>query len=111
MRGNYLHAAQCKKIAKSRIENKAERKIFKGFATIRADSILSVGAGLEYTPDQFEGHADIRMGVVRVRGEPLDPQENKIYQDRLQALLKRTQYFPDPHPDVDGWAGEKLKAS
>jgi hypothetical protein len=111
MRGDYLSASRCKQIAKERVQDltKQPPKVYAGLATIQATSIRHAGAGIDYTPEEFDGHADIRIGFTRKRGEPLDPEPNRIYKERLKALLKAALYFSDPAPQAADWTGGELK--
>ena len=110
MRVIYIGVDECKRISREVVENPAAQKFYKGLATISAASIRNSGALIEDSPnDKFLGHANLRMGFVRQKNEPLQTtEEQEAYDKRLDALFAATLYFEDPDPNVPGWKGAEL---
>src|SRR6516165_8032070 len=74
MRASWIGADACKGHAKD-LENPSERKVYKGLAILSAQQIRQSGAGLIDSRTIFQGHADIRHGIVQRRGEPLPAEQ------------------------------------
>ena len=107
MRGSWIGADACKRQAKS-LENPSQRKIYRGLAVLSAAQIRKSGAKIVDTRERFEGHADIKHGIVPSRGEPLPPEQLQILRDRAKALAELANYYPDPDPPSLNWRGPKL---
>jgi hypothetical protein len=107
MRASWIGAVACKRHAKD-LEISDEGKIYKGLATLSAQQITQSGARLIDTRQIFQGHADIRHGIIPRRGEPLPAEQLKTLRDRAKALATLANYYPDPEPAVEGWTGPDL---
>lgn len=96
-----LDFSECKKLALS-IGAPSD---FKGFAVLKAEAVRSVGLDVVDSREEcYWGHADIMHKVALERGEPAPPGYNRD----LKTLAKAVNFFPDPAPTVEGWAGGSL---
>lgn len=107
MRTSWIGADACKRHAKD-LENPDEDKVYRGLAILSALQVRQSGARLVDTSHVFQGHADIRHGIVPRRGEPLPPEQLKTLRDRAKALATLANYFPDPDPAAEDWTGPDL---
>jgi hypothetical protein len=107
MRASWIGTDACKRHAKD-LENPDEDKIYRGLAILSAQQIRTSGARLIDTREVFKGHADIRHDIVPRRGEPLPAEQLKTLRDRTKALATLANYFPDPDPAAEPWAGPDL---
>lgn len=107
MRANWIGADACKSRAKT-LENLNEHKVYRGLAILSVSQTRQSGAGIIDTREIFEGHADIRHGIIEKRGEPLPPEELKKLRDRCKALAALANYYPDPDPASEPWTGPPL---
>jgi hypothetical protein len=108
MRASWIGADACKRHAKT-LENLSEGKVYKGLAILSAQQIRQSGAELIDTRNVFEGHADIRHGIIQRRGEPLPPEQLMKLRGRAKALASIANYFPDPDPTTLSWSGPCLR--
>ena len=108
MRASWIGADACKRHAKA-LENLSEGKVYKGLAILSAQQIRQSGAGLIDTRNVFQGHADIRHGIIQRRGEPLPPEQLMTLRGRAKALASIANYFPDPDPTIESWSGPCLR--
>ena len=85
IRLDYKDADFCKTHGKTKVENSAltPPKLYKGLAAIRARSIREVGSEVVDSRATFEGHADIKHGIVRMRDDPPEAAHLKALNDRL----------------------------
>jgi hypothetical protein len=107
MRATWIQADACKQRAKA-VENPSQRKIYRGLAILSATQIRDTGAAVIDTREIFEGHADIRHGVVPSKGEPPPPEQLQLLYDRAKALARLANYYPDPDPPSLTWNGPHL---
>jgi hypothetical protein len=108
MRADWIGADACKRHAKS-LENPKENKVYEGLAVLSAHQIRQVGSTIIDTREEFEGHADIKHGIIERRGDPLPAEQLKILRDRAKALAKIANYFSDPDPRAMNWTGPPLR--
>ncbi|MCY0389140.1 hypothetical protein OVY01_18500 [Robbsia sp. Bb-Pol-6] len=92
-------------------ENPSKHKIYRGLGAIMASSIRKSKVDVVDSRDVFEGHADIKLGVVVPRGEPLPPEELLKVRAITKALAQATRYFEDPVPSSSGWAGAPIETT
>jgi hypothetical protein len=107
MRADWIGADACKARAKD-LEDPDEGKVYRGLAILSANQIRQSGAGIIDTRNVFEGHADIKHGIVPSKGDPLPPEKLKELRDRTKALANIANYFPDPDLASAGWSGPPL---
>jgi hypothetical protein len=107
MRHDYMGSDACKAKAKE-LENPVKNKVYEGLAVLSARQIRSTDCEIKDSRQIYPGHADIKVGIIVPRGEPLPPEVAKVLLDRKRALLRLTNYFPDPDPQATNWTGEKL---
>ena len=74
-------------------------KVYTGLALISAQAVRRLGAEVVDSREEYDGHADIKHGVVRSRGEALAPDLRKIYDERLKQLAAEAIYLKDQMPD------------
>ncbi len=105
IRFNYKDADFCKTHGKTKVQNPAltPQKLYKGLAAMRAKSIREVGSDVVDSRKIFEGHADIKHGIVRMRDDPPEAALLKALNDRLDQLLEKVRYFEDPAPERYEW--------
>ena len=107
MRHDYMGSDACKAKAKE-LENPVKNKVYEGLAVLSAAQIRLTDCKIKDSRQIYPGHADIKMGIIVPRGEPPSPEDAKLLLDRKRRLLKFTNYFRDPEPQVINWTGEKL---
>jgi hypothetical protein len=107
MRATWIGADACKQRAKE-LENPSQRKIYKGLAILSAKQIRDSDAGIVDTREIFEGHADIKHGIVPSKGEPPPPEKLQVLHGRAKALAALANYYPDPEPASLNWSGPTL---
>jgi hypothetical protein len=107
MRACWIGADACKARAKS-LEDVSKNKIYTGLAILSAQQIRSSGASLVDTREIFEGHADIKHGIVPSKGEPPPPEQLHVLRQRTKALAIIANYYPDPEPNGPKWTGSRL---
>jgi hypothetical protein len=108
MRADWIGPHACEQHARN-LENPLEKKVYKGLAILSAGEIRELGAIIIDSREEFEGHADIKHGIIQRRGEPLPPEQLKILRDREKALATLANYFADPDPQNVNWTGPALR--
>jgi hypothetical protein len=78
-------------------------KIYKGLAFISADVIRALKSEVVDSRSEYLGHADIKNGIVRKRGEALPPNIRKELDDRLDKIAKAANYIEDDEPNRFRW--------
>lgn len=71
-------------------------KLYEGLAYITADGVRRLGAQVDDSRREYLGHADISHGVVRIRGQAMDPQKKRDLDTRLDKMAKLAKYAPKP---------------
>jgi hypothetical protein len=107
MRHDYMGSDVCKAKAKE-LENPAKNKVYEGLAVLSAAQIRLTDCEIKDSRHVYQGHADIKMGIIVPRGEPPPPEDAKLLLDRKRRLLRLTNYFRDPEPQTTKWIGERL---
>jgi hypothetical protein len=107
MRHDHMGSDACKARAKE-LEDVAKKKIYTGLAVFSANHVRTVGWDVKDSRSVYMGHADIKVGVVRTRGEPLPADKLHVFHAQRKKLLNLTNYFPDPDPGVSDWTGAKV---
>jgi hypothetical protein len=107
MRADWIGSDACKRRAK-KLENEVEGKIYRGLAVLSAGQIRQSAATIVDSREVFEGHADIKLGIIARRGEPLPPEQLKLLRDREKALANLANYYPDPDAASPNWSGPQL---
>jgi hypothetical protein len=107
MRHNHMSSDACKTKAKE-LENPVQKKIYKGLAVLSVAQIRSTHCDIKDSRNVYFGHADIKVGFIVPRGEPLPAEQMQLLRDRKKMLVKLTNYFPDPEPPAIKWTGEEL---
>lgn len=108
MRLYALGAPGCKRRA---VKLAKPDKHFRGFAVLRAAQARVRGHQVVDSREEFFGHAHLELGCpVKVDGEPLAPEEAKIYQAAMKSLNRISMYHGDPHPLDARWTGAPLEA-
>jgi hypothetical protein len=107
MRVSWIGPDACKQRAKA-LENPIQGKIYTGLAILSAKQIRDSGAGMIDSREIFEGHADIKHGIVPSKGEPPPPEMLQVLHDRAKALATLANYYPDPDPASLNWTGPQL---
>lgn len=113
IRHDYMGSDFCKHHGKTKVQKleSPDSRIYKGLAAVRVMTFRSLGGNVHDTRDQFLGHADACVGMVRPgQPDPLDPEVQLAFDKRLDAILAKTRYFPDPDPAVDAWVGDPVQA-
>ncbi|UBZ15335.1 hypothetical protein LDL77_06380 [Flagellimonas marinaquae] len=106
----FTDADFCKRISKQ-IENPEFKKNYFGLAVLLAREIRSVDSDVVYSPisepeDKINPyHSDIKIGVVRKKGEQL-PAE---YQLKVNKLTSLARLYEDSSPTDESWKGPELK--
>lgn len=106
MRGSFFSDSECKLVTKLIVATPDRR--LNGFAVISVAGVRACNAEIVDTRSQYLGHADLRIGIARRKGEVLPPAEKLLYDERLEALHKSCKYIPDPNPDDFRWHGAPL---
>ena len=106
----FTNADFCKRISKE-IENPEVKKNYFGLAVLHAKEIRDVDAEVVYSPilepkskiNRF--HSDIKIGIVRRKGEQL-PAEFQLKVSKLSSLAR---LYEDTHPNDENWKGPELE--
>jgi hypothetical protein len=107
MRADWIGPDACKQHARA-LENSDEKKSYKGVAVLSAIQIRRTGGTIIDTREEFDGHADIKHGIIVRRGDPPPAEQLKALRDREKALAKIANYLPDPDPKAPNWTGPPL---
>jgi len=73
-------------------------KMYMGFALISAQTVRRLGSDVIDSREEYVGHADLKHGLVRGRGEALAPDLRKKYDERLKQLAAEAIYVEDRAP-------------
>lgn len=84
MRADWIGSDACKQHAKD-LEDPSHQKIYRGLAILSARQIRKSGAGIVDTREVFQGHADIKHGIVAPKGDPLPAEQLKQLRDRIKS--------------------------
>jgi hypothetical protein len=106
IRHDYVGTTFCKTKAKGMEGPKRE---YRGLGVLTAAQIRSTSCEVIDSREEFWGHADIKMGFVVPSGNPRSSKETDKLLERKKALVKALQYFPDPSPETNEWAGDKIE--
>jgi hypothetical protein len=60
------------------------------------------------TREEFQGHVDLKHGIILPRGEPPDSERLQILRPRWKKLAECSQYYPDPATNHPLWTGPPL---
>lgn len=95
----------CKAKSK-KIQNPSGNRSYFGLALLYKEAIDLCNCDILYTPKgENPYHADIKIGYVPQRGEPL-PSE---FQLKVKNLANKSRLFKDPNPFSDRWEGETVE--
>ena len=112
MRIEHMGARLCKRRAKS-FESPAHKKVYRGFAVLRTNSVRARGMEAIDSRRHFNGHADIKLLMEELcllePNEPPSAQTGKKLKDLEDALLGASNYVPDPSAQHAAWQGGKLQ--
>jgi hypothetical protein len=104
MRASYLTSDECKVRAKNAANQKA---CYVGFARILSGKVRECGSEVTDAREDYLGHAHISHGFGPLPiGEPLPPDVQAKFDERLNCLVSHTQFFSDADPDSETWKGE-----
>lgn len=102
---SYTNTDFCKRHGKS-IENPSARRSFFGLALLYVNQILSTGSEIKYTPKSDNiYHADIKIGFIPVKGQPLPPE----FQKKVKELTEKSKLFRDNNPSSNSWGGSLIE--
>ena len=59
--------------------------------------------------NNYDGHADIKLGFTVIAGEPLAPEIVLTMRERNKRLAGIANYHLDPIPSSDTWDGPLLR--
>jgi hypothetical protein len=108
MRHAWIGSEGCKQHARD-LEHLPSKKRYMGLAVLSATQIVGSGADLVDTREEFDGHADIRHGIITpIDGDPLPPDQLMIINERIKTLLALATYYEDPVPSAPTWNGPDL---
>lgn len=108
MRHVMITADECKARSK-KLADPGHGKIYAGMAALRAREIKNVGVRIVDSREEFYGHADIKIGIVRPIDEPPERGEDvKRLAEIAKALKKIANYHVDPEPNIEKWTGPPL---
>jgi hypothetical protein len=107
MRADWIGSDACKQRAK-KLENPVEGKIYRGLAVLSAGQIRRLGATIVDSREVFEGHSDVKLGIIVRKGDPPPAKQLKFLRDREKSLANLANYYPDPDPPSPNWTGPKL---
>ncbi|HTV46163.1 MAG TPA: hypothetical protein VMF05_12685 [Stellaceae bacterium] len=108
MRADWIGADVCKQRAKT-LENPVENKVYRGLAVLSAMQIRQQGSDVIDTREVFDGHSDIKHGIVeRGGGDPPPAAQLIILRNRWKTLAECANYFLDPEPQSITWTGPPL---
>lgn len=111
IRHSYMGSDFCKWKAKeieAEIRVKDPNKTYRGLAVVKASQIRDVESDVIDSREEFFGHADIKHGIVLEKDEPPSANVKMALDQRLDKLVKLTNYFEDPHPNDNRWSGSDL---
>lgn len=109
MRSDWLGPDTCKKKAKEMEKHNANPpKTYKGFAILSAGGIRLQGIDVIDSRIHYEGHADIKLGIKELSGEPLPPEQMMKLKELTEALARRAFLCNDPNPQSETWDGSPL---
>lgn len=99
-RGRYVACWLAKAYAKRWVQIPAGTppKMYTGLALISTQTIRALGSEAVDTREEYMGHADIKHGLVRSRGEALAPDLRKKYDERLKQMAAEATYLEDQAP-------------
>ncbi|WP_295990878.1 hypothetical protein [Rugamonas sp.] len=99
-RGRYVACWLAKAYAKRWVQLPADvpPKMYTGLALISARAIRRLGSEVVDTREEYMGHADLKHGLVRSRGEALAPDLRKKYDERLKQMAAEATYLKDQAP-------------
>lgn len=102
---SHTNADFCKRHGKS-IENPNANRSFCGLALLYVNQILSTGSEIKYTPKSDNiYHADIKIGFIPVKGQPLPSQ----FQKKVKELAEKSKLFRDDNPSSNSWGGSLIE--
>jgi hypothetical protein len=107
MRLAWIGADKCKYHAK-KLEVPGQ-KIYQGLAVLSARQIQVLGASVVDSREEFEGHADIRHGIIPSKNDPLPPELLLVLRERVKMLANLANFFSDPDPAGPTWTGPPLR--
>lgn len=113
IRHDFTGSDFCKLHGKTKVQKltSPNSRIYTGLAATKARAFREEGGNVYDTREQFLGHADACIGIVRPdTPEPPEPEVLHALNRRIDALLSRTSYFPDPEPQEDKWVGDEVIA-
>ncbi len=95
----------CKKISKT-IENPEYDRNYFGIAMLYKKEIDNCDCSVVYSPQHGNNfHADIKIGYIPERGQPL-PAE---FQKKVKDLSNTARLFKDPNPESLKWEGDPIE--
>lgn len=85
------------------------RDSYLGMGVLVAADARATGVEVLDWPADFHGHAHIDHGdLVPPPNDPLPPDLNEAFLERLRSLVAVTAFHGDPSPDTPGWDGPPL---
>ncbi len=66
--------------------NANPQKMYIGLAFVSARTVREIGSAVSDSREEYLGHADISHGVIKKRGEALDPRIRKSLEEKLEKL-------------------------
>jgi hypothetical protein len=109
MRHLYLSKDKCK--SKGQSLNCFSDGEFIGFAVLTAKDVRNISSEVVDSRFEYLGHADIKHGVILERDEPTLAAQKYALKTRLDTLLEKVKYLPDPNPKKRGWEGPEFNSS
>jgi hypothetical protein len=107
MRVSWIGENQCKRYAKG-LEEPDKGKVYRGLAVLTSAEVHWAGATVQDSRHIYSDHADIKLGIARIKGEPLPPEQLAVLRMRTRQLAKTARYFSDPAPASQYWHGPSL---
>lgn len=80
-------------------------KVYKGLAFVSVEIVRRFGSAVIDSRSEYLGHADIKHGIVRVKGVALAPDLRKVLEERLERLAQAARYTEDREPSRIQWRG------
>lgn len=108
MRADWIGSDMCKHRAKE-LEDATKNKIYTGLAVLSAQQIRQLGAEVMDSRHVFEGHADIKHGVIQEKGKVLPPEVSEALRTRHKKLAELAVYYPDHSPALNVWDEGQLR--
>lgn len=104
-RGYYVPEWLSKAYAKAWVQrpDANPQKLYRGLAFISVRDVRKVESSVKDSRKEYLGHADIIHGVVKKRGEALDPRIRKSLEEKLEKLAEAARYIEDPNPHSLFW--------